>query len=812
MEGRGRVRKKIPGFDFSRKSGIVNALQYRGRIQTDLFLRARRIRDEVFSGEVEVRSVIEYSNVCRQECKFCGMNRFSSVKRYCMGTDEFLARFDRLYARGRRIIMIQSGELGPGRLFERLYAALKQVRGRYRDCAIICSLGNLDIDRYKRLRDIGVQRYLLKFETSDPALYKKIKPSDSLRNRLAHIAVLKRLGFQVSSGNITGLPGQTFESLADDIVLLKKMDIPMCSTSVFIPNNLSQFAGSGTGDVNTALNFIAILRILCPRAVIPATSALELAAKGAQLSGLMAGCNSVTLHDGTPRNQEQKYIIYKEKRYRPKDALFAVVAKAGLRASSRSVLREKLCDSVYNALIVNHCKDGKTAVYADGKRYSYDDLDELSSRFCSFLTDKGVLPGQVVMLALYDSIDFIAAVLSCIRLGITVAPFDPRSGADEWKRALATAKPDRVLCTSGAYKVFHDPRFLKISEDDSSDHFISLIKQQRISRVNSAVDRYNPGLILFSSGTTGRSKGVVHAYKDMLVDAFSREILRVRPADILFSFSSMYSSFGLSNSLFFPFQAGGSVIVSRTVPNAFSFIEILRRSPTILFAVPGIYGLLLEHAQEIKGMFCSVRVCVSSGEKLPADMLRRWKRLFGIPLVECYGSTEMFHSFISNIPAKAKPGSCGRVVEGFGVRFTRQGQLAYTGPTLASGYYNDLPLTRERFVDGWCFSDDTGRIKNGFVYLTGRMNLVFKRSGKWVSIPDVENRLKECRIIKDIIARRVRGGLDYYVCVNGGVDEGTAQITIREFCKQRLRLHEFPRRIHIVGRIPRTRSGKVRRI
>ncbi|MFA5101154.1 MAG: AMP-binding protein, partial [Candidatus Omnitrophota bacterium] len=708
--------------------------------------------------------------------------------------------------------MIQTGEFGPGQLFERLFSALKQARSKYRDCTIICSFGNLPLEQYKRLREIGVQRYLLKFETSDPGLYKQIKPSDSLRNRLAHIDTLKRLGFQVSSGNITGLPGQTLESLADDILLMQKLDIPMCSTSVFIPNNMSQFAGSGPGDVNTALNFIAILRIMCPRAVIPATSALELAAKGGQMNGLMAGCNSVTLHDGTPHDQEEKYIIYKEKRFKPKNDLFTVVADAGLRASSRSILRESLCDSAYQALIGAHCRKRKTAVLEDGKRYTYDDLDALSSGFCSFLTDKGILPGQVVMLALFDSIDFIVALLSCIRLGITAAPFDPRSGADEWDRALAVTQPDRVLCTGGVYKAFHDSRFIMISEDDSSDHFVSLARAQRVYRVDSAPDRYNPGLILFSSGTTGRSKGVVHSYKDMLVAAFPRTVLSAGPSDVFFSFSSMYSSFGLSNSVFFPFQAGGSVIASRTVPNAFSFIDILKHSPTLLFAVPGIYELLLQHARELKLFFRTVRLCVSSGEKLSIDTARRWKRSFGIPIIECYGSTEMFHSFISNLPGREKPGSCGFVVEGFAVRFTSQGRLVYTGPSLAAGYYRDPVLTRERFVDGWCFSDDIGYMKNGgFVYITGRMNLVYKRSGKWVSIPDIETRLKKCRVIKDIIVRCEAGALDYYVVLKEVAGVKTAETAIREFCKRHLRLHEFARHIHILDRIPRTRSGKILR-
>jgi acyl-coenzyme A synthetase/AMP-(fatty) acid ligase len=178
-------------------------------------------------------------------------------------------------------------------------------------------------------------------------------------------------------------------------------------------------------------------------------------------------------------------------------------------------------------------------------------------------------------------------------------------------------------------------------------------------------------------------------------------------------------------------------------------------------------------------------------------------------MVECYGSTEMFHSFISNKPGGARPGSCGTVVKGFAARFTSRGQMVYTGPSLALGYYNDPALTRQKFVDGWCLSDDIGYMKKGFVYITGRANLVFKRSGKWVSVPDIEGRLRKCRVIKDVMARFERGGLDYYVACRPGVDVHVAPAAIREFCKHNLRLHEFPRHIYVLDNIPRARSGKI---
>ncbi|MBI4650828.1 radical SAM protein [Candidatus Desantisbacteria bacterium] len=320
--------------DFNRKENIAKGLLFRNNEQKSLFEYAQKIRDEVFSKQVEVRSVIEYSNICGQACNYCGMNRFSKLKRYILSDDELLKHIDKLYSIGRRVIMIQTGEFHSDVYFNRLYELLRNIKNKYTDLSLVCSFGCLSEHKYKKLRDIGIERYLLKFETSNSKLYKKAKPSSSLKNKLAHIKILKKYGFMVSSGNITGLPGQTPDSLINDLLLLKKLDIPMGSTSVFIPNDMSIYANYPPGDIHTTLNFMAILRIMCPFMLIPTTSSLELVIKDGQYLGLMAGANVVTLHDGTPGKDENNFIIYKKDRYKPKDDLLKTVARANLIASS----------------------------------------------------------------------------------------------------------------------------------------------------------------------------------------------------------------------------------------------------------------------------------------------------------------------------------------------------------------------------------------------------------------------------------------------------------------------------------------------
>lgn len=325
-------------FSAHSKDRMIRLLTVSGRDQGRLFAAARAARAKYFKKQVEVRSVIEYANRCRQRCHYCGMRWGSGLKRYTLDRDQVIETAVRLYRAGRRVIMIQAGEYGGHRYLADLQDTVRSVMKKLSGLTLIAACGSLSEDQYRKLRDSGIQRYVLKFETSDPRLYKKLKPADSLRNRIGHILLLKKLGFAVSSGNITGLPGQTLGSLADDIALLRELDIPMGSTSVFVPNRRSPYAAHPAGDIGLALNVMAVLRLSCPSMLIPSTSALETISRNGQYKGLLAGANTITLHDGTPAGAEEKFIIYDRERCKPREELFALVRAAGLVCSRQPLI------------------------------------------------------------------------------------------------------------------------------------------------------------------------------------------------------------------------------------------------------------------------------------------------------------------------------------------------------------------------------------------------------------------------------------------------------------------------------------------
>jgi biotin synthase len=328
-----QILRRLEENDYGREN-LAEALQLRGKEQEELFALARRRRDRSYPDRtVEVRSVIEISNVCRQRCNFCGIGE-GSDERYTISRDVFLATVSFLYAKGRRFLLIQSGENGSREFVAHVTDCLLELKSRFPDMAVILCLGNLEEAQYRQLKEAGAESYILKFETANDTLYRELKPRDTLKRRLACIESLFRVGFKVGSGDIVGLPGQTLDDLVDDLLLLGKYDLSMQSCSVFIPGERSKYRDEPMGSLDLTLNMMALMRIMYPRRLMPTTSSLEKPRPEGQYLGLMAGANTVTCHDGTPSELKQLFPIYSGKRFTPAgDHLAQIVHKAGLSFS-----------------------------------------------------------------------------------------------------------------------------------------------------------------------------------------------------------------------------------------------------------------------------------------------------------------------------------------------------------------------------------------------------------------------------------------------------------------------------------------------
>jgi len=323
---------------FSREI-LEKALLFTNEEQEALFKLARDRRDKAFPEKfVEVRSVIEISNKCRQGCSYCSMGKKMAIREYTIDESTLNSLMDYLYSKGRRVVLFQSGENGEQGYIDMVSKCIEKIKDRYNDLVIILCLGNLSKKQYIQLRKAGADRYILKFETSNAVIYKKAKPNDSLENRLKCLDYILETGFSLGSGNIVGLPGQTLTDIANDLLLIHKYNLSMNSATVFIPTESSAYKDEPCGDLNITLNTMALMRIMNPGRLIPATSSLEKVKKGGQLQGLMAGANTVTIHDGTPEELKSLFPIYSVKRVTPnKQHFMDIVEQAFLKLSKEAL-------------------------------------------------------------------------------------------------------------------------------------------------------------------------------------------------------------------------------------------------------------------------------------------------------------------------------------------------------------------------------------------------------------------------------------------------------------------------------------------
>ncbi|MEW6726638.1 MAG: [FeFe] hydrogenase H-cluster radical SAM maturase HydE [Bacillota bacterium] len=287
---------------------IVLLLGAEGEEAAALFRAADQVRAAHLGPEVHLRAIIEFSNHCARNCLYCGLRRDNRrIRRYRMTPQEILAAAHRARQGGYRSIVLQSGE-DPGFALDDLARVVKRIKETL-DVAVTLSLGDRSRDDYRRLRDAGADRYLLKHETADPALFARLRPGTTLESRLERLRWLQELGYQVGAGSIVGLPGQTCETLAADILLLQSIGVEMAGIGPFIPHPDTPLGSSPPGSTDTTLKILAVTRLLLPRTHLPATTALATLDPEGRRRALAAGAN-VVMPDVTPAPYRQHYAIY----------------------------------------------------------------------------------------------------------------------------------------------------------------------------------------------------------------------------------------------------------------------------------------------------------------------------------------------------------------------------------------------------------------------------------------------------------------------------------------------------------------------
>ena len=271
------------------------------------------IRDGIYGKTVYIRGLIEFTNYCKNDCYYCGIRRSNKeAARYRLTLEDILDCCENGYKLGFRTFVLQGGEDG---YFtdDRLEEIIRSIKKNWPDCAVTLSVGERNMASYARLKEAGADRYLLRHETANDFHYRRLHPPElSLLNRKSCLLHLKQLGYQTGAGLMVGSPGQTVETLADDMEFLQKLDPEMVGIGPFLPHCNTPFRGEPAGSTALTLYLLSLVRIMLPSVLLPATTALATASSGGREAGILAGAN-VVMPNLSPENVREKYLLYDNK-------------------------------------------------------------------------------------------------------------------------------------------------------------------------------------------------------------------------------------------------------------------------------------------------------------------------------------------------------------------------------------------------------------------------------------------------------------------------------------------------------------------
>lgn len=292
---------------------LIRLSEMDGAIRNQLTEEAVKLRRKYYGIDVYTRGLIEFTNYCKNDCYYCGIRKSNrNAKRYRLTKEEILECCESGYELGFRTFVLQGGE----DLYfhdERMADIVHAIRTGFPDCAITLSIGERSKESYRLLKEAGADRYLLRHETANMELYSSLHPKEMdfawRRQCLYH---LKELGYQVGAGFMVGSPGQTLDDLADDLVFLKELTPHMVGIGPFIPHHDTRYAGESAGSVERTLLLLSIIRILLPKVLLPATTALGTLDPLGREKGLAAGAN-VVMPNLSPLKNRRQYELYDNK-------------------------------------------------------------------------------------------------------------------------------------------------------------------------------------------------------------------------------------------------------------------------------------------------------------------------------------------------------------------------------------------------------------------------------------------------------------------------------------------------------------------
>jgi 4-hydroxybenzoate-CoA ligase len=493
---------------------------------------------------------------------------------------------------------------------------------------------------------------------------------------------------------------------------------------------------------------------------------------------------------------------------------------------------------------------GEKIAFLDSDRtLTYGELQARTCAFAAALLDLGLRPEERLALLLPDIVDFPVAFWGGVRAGIVVLPLNTLLTSEQYAYILGDSRASAIVIAPALTHAIVPildrlPRLRTIIlvGGGMADKAAFVGREVRDFAELSAGRNTKPFVAptlsdevafwMYTSGSTGEPKGVKHVHTTPLAAArlMGRHVIGIREDDVVFSVAKLFFSYGMGNAMAFPLSVGATAVLLPQRPTPDAVFDVMRRHrPTIFYGVPTLYASLLAHKDMRRGAGSDrLRLCISAGEALPAELGKRWRDACGVDVLDGIGSTEMFQTFLSNRPGDVRYGTTGKPVPGYELKIVDEagtelaageiGELIVRGPTAGEGYWNQRHKSRRTFAGEWTFTGDKYfRDAESYFHYCGRTDDMFKVSGMWVSPFEVEAALASHEAVLEaaVIGKQDADGLvkpkAFIVLRNGFAADERLIETLRVHVKASAGPWKYPRWIDIRPDLPRTATGKLQR-
>ena len=489
---------------------------------------------------------------------------------------------------------------------------------------------------------------------------------------------------------------------------------------------------------------------------------------------------------------------------------------------------------------VEEGRENKVCLYYRDEEYTYADAVRMSNRAGNALRESGVEVEDRVLIVLPDCPEFVWTWFGANRAGGVITMVNPLLPADdyayylEYTRARVAVIHESLLenFTRAAKESKHLRGVLVVGEERGEfQSFAQAVNSQPGELTPADTHRDDVAIWLFTSGSTGHPKGAVHLQHDLPynTERYAKGVLGVNENDLTVSVPKLFFGYATGTNLLFPFAAGGATALfsERSTPEKM-FEVIERYRPTILTSVPTMINGMLSVSGAARKDLSSLRMCLSAGEALPEELYRRWVETFDVEIYDGIGSAEMFHIYITNRPGDVKPGSLGRVVEGYealivdaegrAVPTGEMGTLRVKGDSAALCYWQAHEKSKQTFAGDWCTTGDQFHSDDeGYFWYHGRTDDMLKVSGVFVAPAEIENCLLgheavlEAAVVGHDAGDRLVKPKAFVVLREGSEPSEELAQSIKEFVKSRLALYKYPRWVEFVTSLPKNDRGKIDR-